>query len=1131
MARKTRKEIFQALCDAMGRSEFKDLLRSALDWEGIGKVPADELVEEVASKRSIGIREFAELLNLQQLRAACEILAVPVSSRERAPFLDQLESLNSLEPVAQGKAAQAVLFDMPASPARAKEPAQPRTAKAAASTAETPLGSYQHKGETRKNNPTALLAGQAKIPKAERVKYAYDPHLPPVLRFDPTGSEDKLPELVQKATKGPLSAEEAQILADALRNREPWLEWAGKREAHQKGHFSVDPVALHIHERVSAEAIVRAAKREDVQRNLFADPELPLRDEIKFYQHDVAWANRLILGDSLQVMTSLSRREDLAGKVQMIYFDPPYGIRFGSNFQAQVGKRDGKEADNDLTREPEMVKAYRDTWMLGLHSYLGYIRDRVQSAAELLHESGSLFVQISEDNIHTIRNVLDEIFGSENFVSMISYATTSGIPGKSLSRSGDYLVWYAKSIKKMKYKQIYTNKAHGGEGAGEYRWILFPDGSSRSMQNEELSGESKWPPEGRPFRFGPLSSTGAPSSPTPFRFRERIYEPSKNNHWKTTIDGLKRLSRANYLLTRENSLAYYLFLDSYPVAPISNLWLDTKWGFDAGDKAYVVQTNQKVIERCMQMTTDPGDLVLDPTCGSGTTASVAESWGRRWITIDTSRVALSLARQRLMTNRYPWHKLRALTGDDVRRNPKGPWLKLEGQGEAKTLQCVTVPHITLKSIAHNQALDPIFERHDPILAEKLTALNASLKGVSADLRAKLRIKLSNKEKAGKKRDVTEADRRRWDLPVENWKEWEVPFDSDPDWPQEMQEALVNYRKAWRAKMDEVEASIRNPNHTDREELVDKPDPPNGMPGVLRVCGPFTVEGVRPEELSLGEDGLFDPTPNEWESREDSNTSAYFDSMIQNLGQDGVTFMGNKNRKLRDLTPLYRDNPGTMVHAEASWEDSGSDEPTVAIVFGPQYGPVTSEMLEEVLREVRRYKELIIAGFSFDAETTAIISEGLTKLTIHQAHIRPDLNAGMGELLKNTAGSQLFTVFGQPEISVNKGKEGYEVTLDGVDIYDPLTGTVQSEKGSKVAAWFLDSDFDGKCFCVSQAFFPDQDAWEKIIKALKGNADLEAFARFKGTTSVPFQAGKHRRIAVKVIDPRGNEVMAVQKLEA
>jgi len=436
----------------------------------------------------------------------------------------------------------------------------------------------------------------------------------------------------------------------------------------------------------------------------------------------------------------------------------------------------------------------------------------------------------------------------------------------------------------------------------------------------------------------------------------------------------------------------------------------------------------------------------------------------------------------LLTAKYDWFKLRDVSDKEKSQRPTAKWLKLNGIGGEKTLKCAAVKYVTLKMIARNESLDPIFARHEPILAEKLAALNTALKGVSADLRVKLKLKLSTKEKAEGKRAVTDADRRRWDLPVLEWKEWEVPFDTDPDWPQALQEALTAYRKAWRAKMDEVNACIDR--NAEQEELVDQPEIDNK---VLRVCGPFTVEGVRPEELSLGEDGLFDPTPDEWEAREDANTTAYFDNMLENLRADGVTFLGNQNRKLTEIAALYRDNPGCLVHAEAAWADSGSDEPTVAIVFGPQYGPVTSEMLQAILREVRRYKELVIAGFSFDAETSGIITDGNLGIQIHQAHIRPDLNAGMQGLLKNTAGSQLFTVFGQPEISVAKTKECFEVTLDGVDIYDPLTGTVQSEKGAKVAAWFLDTDFDGKCFCTCQAFFPDQDAWDKIIKALKSSA--------------------------------------------
>lgn len=1117
MYRRSRQEIFEACCQSVGKRLFKDLMERAFGWEGIGGQPADEVVERLASQRKITLLDVLEQLTIGQLREVCEILDAPVRSRERQPFLDQILLLNHAE---AGSAGSPEHSKQSVDESKKKEPTMARTPKSGST--DTPLGTYAHKGETRKNNPTALLAGQAKVPKAERVKYAYDPHLPPVLRFDSTGSEDKLPELIAKATRGPLSEDEAKLLADAIKHREPWLEWAGKREAHQKGHFSVDPVALHIHERVSAEAIVRAAKREDVQRDLFADPELPFRDEIKFYQHDVAWANRLILGDSLQVMTSLSRREDLVGKVQMIYFDPPYGIKFGSNFQPEIKKRNIKESDLDLARDPEMVRAFRDTWTLGIHTYLAYIKERLLAAKDLLTNEGSIFVQISEENCHKIQGVLDEVFTPENMCSKIVFLKTTGKASGLLDCTNDYVLWYCKDRAKVKYRQLFEARTI----ADDYnlRWAALSTGERvrfSSPEDFEILPEPK-----SAYRPNPLTSQ-TPSETTSFEysFEGGRFNPGKSG-WKTNVRGMNALAKAERLQAQGNTLGYVRYLNDFNCKPRNNVWEDTRQSGFADEKIYVVQTGNRVIERCMLMTTDPGDLVLDPTCGSGTTATVAETWGRRWITIDTSRVALSLARQRLLTNRYPWHKLRPLTEADRRRNPKGQWLRLEGMGEAKTLHCKTVPHITLKSIARNESLDPIFARHEPILAEKLAALNAALKGVSADLRVKLKLKLSTKEKTEGKRAVTDADRRRWDLPVLEWKEWEVPFDTDPDWPQALQEALTAYRKAWRAKMDEVNACIDR--NAEQEELVDQPEIDNK---VLRVCGPFTVEGVRPEELSLGEDGLFDPTPDEWEVREDANTTAYFDNMLENLRQDGVTFLGNKNRKLTEIAALYRDNPGSLVHAEAAWADSGSDEPTVAIVFGPQYGPVTSEMLQAILREVRRYKVLVIAGFSFDAEASGIITDGNLGIEVLQAHIRPDLNAGMQGLLKNTAGSQLFTVFGQPEISVDKTKDGYEVKLDGVDIYDPLNGgVVHSTNCDKVAAWFLDTDFDGKCFCTCQAFFPDQDAWEKIIKALKSNADLEAFARFKGTTSLPFQAGKHRRVAVKVIDPRGNEVMAIKKLE-
>jgi adenine-specific DNA-methyltransferase len=447
----------------------------------------------------------------------------------------------------------------------------------------------------------------------------------------------------------------------------------------------------------------------------------------------------------------------------------------------------------------------------------------------------------------------------------------------------------------------------------------------------------------------------------------------------------------------------------------------------------------------------------------------------------------------------------------------------------------TVPHITLKSIAQNTNLDPIFERHEGRLDKLLAELNRALKMVTAAQRAELLTKVHSKQRNEGKRSVSEADRRRWELP-NSFEHWTVPFDMDNDWPQALQNAVTNYRNAWREKMEEVNACIEA--NAEQAELVDQPEV---LKNVARVSGPFTVEGVRPEELSLGESGAFDPTPNVFEEDSDAglaigfkNLNAYLSRMIQHLRSDGVTFLGNKRLRFARLDPLFESATASLLHAEGVWETGDAEgRATVAVGFGPQYGPVTAAQVEDLIRASRRYDELVIASFSFDAEATSLIQEDAhPKLRIHAAFIRPDLNEAMGGLLKDTPSSQLFTVFGQPEIKVKRTKVGEVVVeLVGVDIYDPVENTVRSSAADKVSAWFLDGDFDGRCFCITQAFFPDQDAWGKVAKALGSAADEDAFEAFAGTVSLPFIPGKHRRIAVKVIDPRGNEVMAIHRLEA
>ncbi|MCR4414261.1 MAG: site-specific DNA-methyltransferase [Thermoguttaceae bacterium] len=1028
------------------------------------------------------------------------------------------------------------------------------------------LADYRHESSKRKNNPPAKIAAEGTVPVMPKIEYSYSPRRPPVLQFDPDGGPDALPELLAQATQRPLSPEEARQVAEALRHQEPWLEWAGKREQQAAG-FAVDPVALHIHERVSAQAILRVAARQDVQRSLFADPEQAYHEAVQFYRHDIDWTNRLILGDSLQVMASLARREDLAGKVQMIYIDPPYGIKFASNFQPEVGRRDVKDNETDLTREPEMVKAYRDTWHLGIHSYLSYLRDRLIVARELLADTGSIFVQISDENLHRVRQVMDEVFG-DNFCAIIAFSKTSGQTSSLLSETTDYLLWYARDRRQVRYRQLYEPRRPIENPNERYVCVETPAGEIHDLSFAQKVGKEPIPP-GRFLRLdNTTSQTGTDQSRVVFEFESRQFTPYANRGWSTNPEGLRRMARAGYLYVVGNSLLWKRYRDEGHVRPITSDWRSLKpSGFGAA-KVYVVQTSEDVVGRCLLMTTDPGDLVLDPTCGSGTTAYVAEQWGRRWITIDTSRVAIAIARQRILTARFDRYRVK---GEDERGNGNGN--RRPGVDPHPGFVYKTVPHITLKSIAQNTNLDPILAKHEPFLAERLAACNAALAKVSKRLRDDLAYKLVEKERREGKRAITDADRRRWLLPPENrgsaeerrkkqkdytvdlehpgWYDWEVPFDTDPDWPKALQEAVAAYRAAWRAKMDEVNACIAA--NAEQEELVDQPEV---IKGVVRVSGPFTVEAVQPPELSLGDvvyEGKFGGEPDELEPTfqmrmveprtqfEVKNVEAYLEQMTRLLRVDGVRFPNNRQNNFSRLERTSGMEGG--IHAEGRWAPAGQQDPdpegraTVAVAFGPQYGPVTAKQVEELIRAAHRrgYEDLVIAGFSFDGAAQAVLTEDpKLKVRIHMAHIRPDVNPAMNGLLKEQPGSQLFSVFGQPRTKVlGPDKRGeYRVVMEGVDIYDPVTNSIRSTDQQKVAAWFLDGDYDGRTFCITQAFFPDRSAWEKLARALGGKhgvIDDAAFEAFSGTESLPFPAGKHACVAVKVIDPRGNEVMVVHRL--
>lgn len=1018
---------------------------------------------------------------------------------------------------------------------------------------------YRHKKVKRLNIPPAGLAARGEIVKERKVRYAYNPHLSPVLRFDATGKADAIKKLLEKAARQKLEPDEVALLEAALRNYEPWLEWAGKRE---QMWCVADPVALNIYERISTQAILRIARREDVQRGLFADPDQEYREAVQFYRHKMDWTNRMILGDSLAVMASLARREGLAGKVQMIYMDPPYGIKYSSNFQPEVGRRDVKDKDDDLTREPEMVKAYRDTWTLGVHSYLSYLRDRLLLCRELLADTGSIFVQIGEENRHRIRALMDEVYGDSNFVCEITYRTSIGLGGEMLDPVCNYLIWFTKSREQAetRYRQLHLGLSLGEPGATRYNKAQSSlTGEIRNLSVQEQGDPGSIPKHWQPFTDQGLTSRSS-SATTTFRveFEGLGYRPTAGG-WRTNSDGMEHVLQTDRVVPAGKTIRFKKRFDDFGALALTNFWSDVAGGIQSREdpKVYVVQTAGKIIERCILMSTDPGDLVLDPTCGSGTTAYVAEEWGRRWITIDVSRVALAIARQRLLTAKFDYYNLRPTSAEDAERNPDGPWLTdPDGQIQGScTFDCKTVPHITLKSIAQNQALDPIFEKWDTVLADKISVLNKALKAAAAkDLRTRLLTKLEDKRKREGKKSITDADRRRWLLPPANregkpyttvdnnfdgWYDWEVPFDTDPDWPKALQDALTDYRKARCSKMDEVNACIAA--RADQEELVDQPFVDKSR---VRVAGPFTMEGVIPAEESIvdepeaetpivgapegletfGEGSIEDAGPLETEAQ---NAEAYLDRMTRLLREDGVRFPGNKVVKFTSLEALA---DGSILHAKGIWGQD-KDERRVAVMFGPQYGPLAAAMVEDGIRVAARrgYDDLIFAAFSFDGAAQAVIQEDPDpKVRIHMAQIRPDVN--MGDLLKTTVSSQLFTVSGSPRTRVEKQDDGqFVVHMEGVDIYDPVTNSVRSTGAEKVAAWFLDSDYDGRCFCVCQAFFPDKTAWDRLARALGGTLDEAVFEKFAGTVSLPFPAGTHKRVAVKVIDPRGNEVLSVRRL--
>ena len=948
------------------------------------------------------------------------------------------------------------------------------------------------------------------------------------------------------------------------RDLDPQLVWRGKDMADW-ADLVVSAPPLYIQEKVHPKALVedlrrltrqhgveQAAADAGFQIELFSDFNgLPAGDaRTEFYQHQMNWSNRMILGDSLQVMASLAEREGLRGQVQCIYIDPPYGIKFNSNFQWSTTSRDVRDGNADhITREPEQVRAFRDTWRDGIHSYLTYLRDRLTAARDLLTESGSIFVQIGDENVHRVRSLMDEVFGADNFVSAISIQTTSGFATNWIGNVCDYVLWFAKdknvgSAKHLRFRKPFEL------GEGNARWLRFPDDSYRGVNAAEKRGDIAIPDDARPYKPDNLISQGRSSSPQPFSWEGRSYDSwPKNSHWKANYPaGMLRLAQGGRIHVAANSIQYVRFHSDSEVGIHGNIWTDTGTGNFTDDKVYVVQTNTKVVERCLLMASDPGDLVLDPTCGSGTTAYVAEQWGRRWITIDTSRVALALARARLMGARYPYY----LLSDSPAGQRKEAELSHVEPSDAPTYGDVKqgfvyerVPHITLRSIANNAEIDVIYEQRQPAVEAALADLNSALR---ADTPEPFDVSVGGRK--GERVDFTRSPELTVPLPsgeeapVSGLLEWEVPRDRPEDWPAK---AADPHERFWQARLDRqraIDESIAA--KADFEYLYDKPYEDSSK---VRVAGPFTVESISPHRyLALdADDQLIDPVA---EARSNGEAPQDFVSMIlDNLRAAGVQQVHKADRiNFVSLQPW----PGEYVCAEGAYiegaaasagESDKAAPPTgdetaasaatrrAAIFVGPEFGTVTRPDLVAAAREATEagFDVLIACAFNYDAHASEFTKSG--RLQVLQARMNADLH--MASELKSTGSGNLFVIFGEPDIELlaarptTDGAEQFCVKLRGIDVFDPTTGDIRSDEPDSIACWFVDTNYDHENFFVRHAYFLGaNDPYKSLKTTLKAEIDEDAWASLHSDLSRPFPAPETGHIAVKVINHLGDEVMKV-----
>ena len=788
---------------------------------------------------------------------------------------------------------------------------------------------------------------------------------------------------------------------------DPQLVWRGKDE-QDWSDLVVPAPPLYIQEKVLPKALVDDLQRETEARRQEADPApqpvslfgdfngLPEgAEKTDFYRHRGNWSNRMILGDSLRVMASLAEREGLRGKVQCIYLDPPYGIKFNSNFQWSTKTREVKDGKSEhLTRDPEQVKAFRDTWKDQIHSYLTYLRDRLTVARDLLTESGSIFVQIGDENVHRVRALMDEVFGTENFISMITVRKTTSEGALLIGSTTDFVLWYGRNRDLTKGRTLYTARSETAE-------------ARYSLKNDD----------GRSYRTGTIVSArpAGDGDLLCFSWRGQTFRPG-NGTFKTTEPGMHRLMRADRLFSsRHGKLNYIRFRDDFSVAKLGNLWADISGAVQSRSdpKVYVVQSSTQLAQRCVLLTTDPGDLVLDPTCGSGTTAYVAEQWGRRWITVDTSRVALALARARLMGARYPYYTLadspegQREEGRLSKREPKtGPTHGDLRQGFVYD----RVPHVTLKAIANNAEIDAIWEERQPAVEEALARLNETLAGHRTPFEVAHGGRKGERIVFAGPADATVELPNGEPAPAHGLLEWEVPSEAPKDWPAPAVEALAAFRKARIAHQRKMDASIAE--KADFERLYDRPIPDDGK---VRVAGPFTVETLAPHRaLAVDEQDEFILRAAEPRAPYGTGESGDFATMIlEQLRVAGVQQTRRKDRiEFSSLTPWQ----GRFLAAEGRYrQGEGDRECRAGVLVGPEFGTVSRQDLVDAAREAADagFDALVSCAFAYDPHAAELPKLG--RVPILRARLNADLH--LADDLRTTGKGNLFVVFGEPDIEI------------------------------------------------------------------------------------------------------------------